>query len=1365
MGVKGTFRRYRTECYNIRRGAEHSVFHYIGFCISVILVALFVNIVSFAQGPHQSNPAYPDVRILQSDSRSLTLEYHLTDLRFDTLSLDSREYTDFSFYEAQIPDRRDPELPDLKYRPVTIALPSTNLPVLEVVQTDYRSERGVRLPPLGDIRIDEHDEFYRTAEHIRMRTDIDQPLATIHEIGSVRGVILGTVHIHPIRIADNGNTVHIHNRIIIRITFAGGTFGTLDEYSYNTLRHTVLNIEQIPIAVESRLRMEGIRAAPESTQGSLLAEGNWYRITIDSDGMYRINASTLQEAGIPIESIDPRTIKMYSHGGRMLPENVSEDRPADLVELALYVHGENDGRFDAGDYVVFYGTGTTVWDYDSTARIFNHRHNYYTGTNTYFLTYGGSSGKRVQMAPSLSESNPISPQHFISPLLHREPKVNLLGSGRAWMGESFPPGAVSVITNMLHGFTAAVPIRYRIQVAARAPNPTRFRIDDQGIQLGTITIPGVNLGTIVGNYASHATTTTFSRSGSLPENRSALRFEYESGAQSEGFIEWFEIHYPRRFEAQEDYLEFTAPDTTGVVEFSVAGFTSSQITAYDITDYSSVKMILGASIEGSSIRFQQPQLSGRPSRYAAIAPNGYITIEEVESVDNSNLRGISTGAEFIIVAPPEFIDEAERLKQHRETFTANRLSTIVANVRHIYNEFSGGLVDPTAIRDFLAHAYQTWQIRPRYVLLVGAGSFDYRRYLGQRQNYIPIWQTDETFNQINTYSSDDFFGQFTQGSRRPSLGIGRLNAIDANDARVLVDKIIHYETNSEFGPWRNLITYIADDGLTTRGGDDGNIHTFQSEQLAQTHTPAAFEKNKIYMIEYPAENTSLGRRMPVVNREIVNSFNQGTLLLNWTGHGNPRVWAYEWIFVKETTIPQLNNRDRLAFVTAATCDFSRFDDPREQSGGELLVSREQGGAIGVLSSTRIVWSSDNARFNNEFYRNLLSPFPSGVYPRVGDALFATKQTYNGVNDVKFVLLGDPTLRLNIPTYSASLETINDEPVVQTVTLQALQKVTVNGTIRHPDGIMKNDFNGRMFVVVYDSDKSVSIPRWGGWSFNVPGNVIFRGESSVSQGSYSSTFVVPKDISHEGGAGRIALYFWESELDGRGFSRNIILGGIDTTVSPDSEGPVISLYLEDRNFRNGDLVSEKPILLVDLFDESGINISGGGVGHRIEAWLNDGESIDLTDFYTGAIDSYQEGSIEYQLEQLDSGPHHLQLRAWDVFNNSSVEETFFQVASSEKLSVQNVYNYPNPFARETVFTFQHNQNVPIDVEIKVYTVAGRMIAQLREYSVTDRFVRIPWSGLDDDGDRIANGVYFYKIIARTVDGEYTSEALSRLVVMR
>jgi hypothetical protein len=1344
--------------------------------IAVVFIAGITGSLAAAPASSDALDLYPDIRILQMDAGGLTLEYRLLEVRYDTVSIGLRQYTNVQFYGAEAPERSDPRAPDLYRRSATIALPSAAAPSVEILQRDSRTVRGVRIPAVGDLHRDEEGGLYRVLPSdradARWEEYRDAPPALVESIGEVRGVVLGTLRIVPVRPSGDGTSVELHDRLVIRIGFGGGgTMGRLDAATYETLGRVILNIEQVGRSESVQFRREGLRRSEAVQSGSVLSGGDWYTFTVEEEGMYRLSASALESAGIPVGSIDPGTLRLYSHGGVMLPEHISHERSGDLHEIAIHVQTGTDGRLE---HIVFYGRGTTQWEYDAGESLFRHRYNYYTDRTVYFLTYGGVAGRRMEAQASLEESSPVRPQYFISHLVHREPLRNLLGSGREWMGETFNPGGVSVFTNALQGYTASVnePIRYRVQVAARAPVQTRFRIADQSVQLGEIPMGGIHLDSETGAYASRGVLGRYTRTGTLPEgNRSALRFEYLAGDRSTGFLEWFEIHYPREFRAADDHLKFRGPDGGGVIEYSIGNFNSTQIAAYDVTDHSSVRRITGAAISpGASIRFQASQAAGSPRRYIAVAAAGYRSVGELEAVENSNVRGMAGGPELIIITHRDLLGEAERLRQHRETFAANSVSAVTIDVQYIYNEFSGGMPDPTAIRDFLHHAYNTWQPQPRYVLLFGAGSYDYRNVLEARMNYIPTYQSQESISRINTYTSDDFFVYFGEPlasqAMRPSMAIGRLNAVSPDDARVIVDKIIHYETNSDYGPWRNRVTFVADNHLST-GTRIERFHTTDTETLAMRYTPEQFEKRKIYALEYSIEQTAHGRRIPEANREIVRHFNDGTLLMNWMGHGNPRVWAHENIFDIRTTIPQLNNRDRLAFITAATCDFGRMDDPDEQSGAELLISREQGGAIGVLSASRIVRPFENARFVNTLYAHVLHESNGSASMRIGDALFATKSSYNQLNDIKYILLGDPTLRLLVPEHRAAIETINETSVEDTLELMALQKVHIHGTLRLRNGELLDDFTGRLSIEVYDSDRTIRLeePPWTGDEYIKSGNVMFRGESSVSRGEFSSAFVVPKDISHEGDLGRIALYFWEDGMDGRGYTRLIRFGGIDTSAAADTEGPGIHLYLEDRNFRSGDLVSERPQLIVDLFDESGINISGGGIGHRIEAWLNDGEGIDLSDYYVGAVDSYQEGTVEYRLGELDAGPHHLRLRAWDVYNNSSVEEIFFQVSGSDRLSLQNVYNYPNPFGGETVFTFQHNQGVPIDVEIKVYTVAGRLIAQLRQYSVTDRFVRVPWSGRDDDGDRLANGVYLYKVVARTVDGEFTSEALGRMAVMR
>lgn len=923
--------------------------------------------------------------------------------------------------------------------------------------------------------------------------------------------------------------------------------------------------------------------------------------------------------------------------------------------------------------------------------------------------------------------------------------------------------------NKLDGLDTSSSVTYKIVMVARSGATSSFKVEEGGSLLGFIQIPPILLGSGETEYAAKSSVYRFYGTGKLADSRSILKFTYLSNSVGdEAWTDWFEILYRRNLSAVNDVVHLTSPDTGTTVEYDLRDFSNSDITGFDVTDFANVKRIASPYISGSEFRFQAQQTTGGINECFVVGANGYRTPVSVQKAANSNLRGISDGADFIIIVHPDFLDDAKRLKQHRESASeGNALRTIVVDVTSVYNEFSGGLLDPTAIRDFLGYAYSTWTIKPRYVLLFGDGTYDYKDILGKGGNYIPPYETMESLYQINTYASDDYFVRILRSNPRNQMAIGRLSVGSVREARTVVDKIISYEKNLVTDPWKNRLTFVADDGYTSRGGDDGSMHTDQSELLANYHTPRQFEQKKIYLIQYRTVTSSGGNRKPDVNQAIIDQFNQGTLTINWTGHGNRDVWAHEGVFQRETTIPRLNNGDKLAFVTAATCDFGRYDVPGDQSGAELLLTKGEGGAIAAVSTDRVAYADENRDFNDAFYDRLLARNADGSPTRIGDAMLDVKQLFTSTNDTKFHIIGDPTVKLAMPRYSATIDSINSVSPENLVQLKALSRVTVKGSVRKPGGETWSDYQGTLFITVFDAERQMSIAEGiGVFNFSLPGGIIYKGEVSITNGGFTSTFPVPKDISYESNRGRLAVYFKSGSTDGSGYNQNITIGGMDSSAVSDSTGPSVAAYLEDRNFRNGDLVNDHPRLLVDLSAKNGLNISGVGIGHGLQAWLDNSQnSIDLTEFYQGKTDSYQEGTVNYQLSSLADGSHMLKVRAWDIFNNSSTAEVSFQVASSAALLVKNVLNYPNPFRSSTTFTFQHNQDSPIDVEIKIYALSGRLIQTLEQRTVMERFVKVPWDGRDADGDELANGVYFYRLIAKTQDGRSSTEEVGKLAIVK
>jgi hypothetical protein len=497
--------------------------------------------------------------------------------------------------------------------------------------------------------------------------------------------------------------------------------------------------------------------------------------------------------------------------------------------------------------------------------------------------------------------------------------------------------------------------------------------------------------------------------------------------------------------------------------------------------------------------------------------------------------------------------------------------------------------------------------------------------------------------------------------------------------------------------------------------------------------------------------------------------NDGTLFVNYIGHGSPELWAHEVIFEKSVSIPQLKN-DKYFFLCAATCDFGYFDIPNFQSAAEAMMFLPNSGAIASFTAARLVYSGYNHLLNNILVQAL---FNSGrdtlnLGIPIGKASFMAKQVRYDINDQKYNIFGDPTLRLLVPQYSANIDSVNGQELSASIQIKALSKSKIEGRILKPDNTTWDDFNGEGLLTFFDSERTVLLEQIGNYPVTVQGGVIFNGRVSINNGKFSTEFVVPKDISYENKNGKIIFYFLNSSVDGLGYTDKVLVGGTDSSVVNDGKGPSIEIFFDNVAYSNAYLVNSDPNLIVKLSDETGLNTTGTGVGHKLEGILNQQSTnpIDFTNYFKGDLDAGgKAGTINYKFNNLGSGEYQLLVKAWDVFNNFSEENTFFSVVEDNDLTIRDIYNYPNPFRDKTQFTFQHNLSKPIDAKIKVYTIAGRLIKEIEKINLNEKFVVIDWDGRDADGDQLANGTYLYKIILKSSDGEFQKSVLGKLAVIR
>lgn len=1313
-----------------------------------------------------------ELRTVSMNDEEIIVEYRPLVTRTDV----SDQGSVFTFERATALDVSHAGDPDMRFRRELIALPALEGHSLEILQADYRDIDGVRVAPIPGYRRagDIPEPSYERGDLYAADALLPRDIVRLENTGIARDRIVGDVVLHPVQWNPLTETARVYTMIRFRIHLAECADDVVKgDFSGGRI------IDVLNPAQAAQWKYMRTRALPRTAGTTNLASGSWYRVDVEQTGIYRLDRRWFVDAGIDAASIDPRTIRMFGNGGRERIPELHGDRPDPLQEIAIEVFGDDDGSFDEGDFVQFYGQGLSGFAWNESTRRYDHYIHRFDDANSYLLTFGGDAGKRIAGQPSLSESGAHEPQWFTGREFVEEEVTNLMNSGKLWVGKRLVPdagsAAAAVYTRKLHGLVPGQPVRYRMRVASSAEVTNSFSVRADDTPLGVISMGVVDFGSETGDMAKLSSIREFTGEGNLPDSRSTLTITYNATPAARargGYVDWVEWQYARRFEPLNDELLFSAPDTTAVIQFVLNGFTTSDIIIYDITDYTDVRRIQNAQISGGTVRFQVRNTEGSPRQFLAVAAPALKTAAGAAAVPNSPLQA-SAGAENLIITHSSLVPAAERLKAHRERGGEDFISSMVIPVASIYNEFNSGVTDPTAIRDFLAWAMDNWSTPPRYVLFFGDGHFDYRNYTTDEPILVPVWESENSVNRIASYVSDDFYAQVAGTDRRVDLATGRIPVQTLDEANAVVDKIIRYETDPDFDPWKNRVTFVADDGWTAFRDTDTRQHTEQSEGLARL-IPEDMEQKKIYIVSYRTEITTQGRSKPDAFAAIIEQMNEGSLVVNYTGHGAHDVWAHEGIFVSDVTIPQLNNTDRLTFVAAATCTFGLYDAPGVRSGTELMLLKPDGGAIGGLSAPRVVFSTENSAFNKEFFQYLLAEgrAEDGRAKRLGEAIYSSKQRYYGIPGYeKFHLFADPALRLAMPRHRASVDRIlvNGVPVTSdTVQLRALSAVTIEGSVRRPNDAVWSDYNGTLELRLFDAERRIVVQDtlWNKFTYTMPGGLLYRGQATISSGRFSVDFIVPKDISYENRTGRISMYFDNEEIDGAGFDTKLRIGGSDSNTDVDTQGPDVALYLDSRAFRSGDETGTDPLLIADLYDESGINTTGLGIGHDIEVWIDDATTgIVLSSYYRGDIDSYQRGKVEYRLRDLAPGAHRMRLRAWDIYNNSTTVETEFVVVGG--LSLQDVANYPNPvgIGSGTTFTFRHSVLDPVNVDVLVYAADGRLERRLRRSAVNSRVIEIPWDGRAGDGTVLSSGMYLYRVICRTTDGALGSEATGRIVVVR
>lgn len=1134
-------------------------------------------------------------------------------------------------------------------------------------------------------------------------------------------------------------------------------------------------------------------------QNSVLASGKWNKFYVVKSGVYKLSKSFLQSIGVNTD-VDPRNIKVYGNGGRMLPLLNSVSYPIDLAENAIQFIGEEDGVFHDSDYILFYAEGVDTWNEESLTHV-----NLFEDKSYYYVTSDGGTGKRMQAYVEPAGASNLNMSNYDGYQFHEVDLVNAGKIGRRWFGEGFDFEENQDFSFDLANYVAGSTVNFFGNFCAVTFGNTSFKVKANGADLGNVPILSLASNPGALGYENILTTTFIPSSNAVNIN-----VEYDNGGvpSSKAYLDYITLKYNAELKGYGKQFLFSnssVETNIGIGQFNISNATNIK-SVWEITDLYNVTKLDNSQ---SSISFKLPL--GQKRKFVVVDyADLYSPLSDGNSnVANQNLKGTifqnGLGAnqdiDYLIITPTSLMAQAESLANfHRNN---SGMVVRVVTLTSIYNEFGGGKQDIAAIRNFVKYVYNNNPSFPnnkvKYVNLFGDASYDYKNRIKNNTNIVPVFHgfnrssslapnNFSNFSLFSSFMSDDFYVMMDDNEGvmddftfdHLDIAVGRMLAASNSQASEVVNKVVEYHDEKAYGRWRNNLVYYADDPDPYKTGD----WELQNDlnQLADDVSGMYpfFNTKKILTDAYMQEVSAGGPRYPLAKKDFIDSIELGALVLNYYGHGNEESFAIERIFEKADA-QALHNKYKYPLFITITCEFTRFDDPNRPTGGEYMYWNKAGGAISLLATTRQIGQSLGIQLNNEVYENLFL-FENNSYLTIAESFRRAKMAVGGSNKRVVFYIGDPALKLAIPKPKVVLTHVNGEDInTTTLSLQALSLATLKGEVVDENDLLIANYNGDLAVQVYDKNLNrqtldndgVSLPPTNQPKLNFVtlGEVIFRGNVSVVNGKFEVTFIVPQDIQIPIGNGRVSFYakrsvpFLENQ---RGYNTQIKVGGVNLTAPSDTTPPKVSLYMNDTNFVNGGITNESPIFLALLEDEHGIN-TASGIGHDIVAILDGDENNPyiLNDYYETENNDFTKGKVSYPFMNLAPGLHTILFKAWDVYNNLITAEIQFVVIGDDDLSLEHVLNYPNPFVNYTEFWFNHNRPFePLDVQVQILTISGKLVKTINQTIVSEGFNSrdVKWDGKDDFGDRIGKGVYIYRLTVKSSFTGKKTEKVEKLVIL-
>lgn len=1057
-------------------------------------------------------------------------------------------------------------------------------------------------------------------------------------------------------------------------------------------------------------------------QVSVLSSGKWIKLEILEEGLYKISYKKLSELGFA----NPENVRVFANDFGMLNFYNNEPKPDDLREKSVF--------FENG-FLYFFSRGKDVWYFDESDEIFLQKKHLYSNSSYVFLTEDVKQNTNLVTKTFCKNSPEKQITHGLFCISHQEDTYNFLKSGRNWYGENFLYNNQQNFKFNLTSEITSEPIKLKISTisASKITSSFDFSFNEYSNSILHSAINSSN------NQFADSKSKVFEFSLN-PTNLLDFNLKYNKNSSSScANLDFFTINFYALLKTTKGkYLNFRHLGEGTFSFFAENNLENPKV--FRINSNSDLELI-DFNIDNSKIFFSFD--CNYLEEFLIVSPKDAYDLSKAKAqvVDNQNLHSLPT-PEYLIICPSEFAIYANQIKSlHPE------LNTLVVPVNQIYNEFSGGMVDVSAIRNFIKFLYDKSQSL-KYVLLLGSGSVDNITQNDNNTNLIPTYQSLNSLNENNQFSffSDDYFALLgdNEGEYFGDLdvSIARAPVRNVSDCQAFVNKLEKYI--SAFSPRMQTIAFIADD-------QDNNNYMKDAEYFSHyfNNNYPNYNIEKFYLDSYKQISNSATDYYPLANKEIYDFFQQGSLLVNYIGHANSNYLAHEKI-ITAADFDKMTNIDNLPIFITATCDVGRFDEYNRQENkktnclAENALFNPKGGVIALVTATRKVFANGNFAFNNNLLQNILDD-----NLRLGDIFKLAKNLTNDYNMHSFALLGDPALKIKLPKFQIKINKINNTNFPDfSDTLRPLDKVKLECEI-FDNSFSNINFNGKAFIKIFDKEQNyftLANDAQEKFEYSDYKNLIFNGVSKVENNRFIVEFIVPKDINHDAELAKFSFYAVDS-LDNNSASArfDFYLGGKSNILSNDIIGPEI-------------FVSTFPYLSIKLRDESGINICDYALGHNIFLSVDDNQTYNLNNYFTYDENSYTSGSLKYVLDNITTGNHTLKIVAFDNYNNSSVKIVDFRVYDNNSFKIIDLYNYPNPSLGNTTVVFKHNINQDFEYNLEIFNSIGQKVQSINAYysDIYNGFIEIPCS-------INSSGVYIYRIKITTKDHVIFSKAQKMIIL--